>query len=85
MDDPIIPNDLPELFWLCWNRDRASPLERDIAFGLYRREWWSVDQDKLTVKERDLIMSLEAEFGVKLLGTSGQRWNAPDESEKGPL
>lgn len=74
MSDQIIPRDFPELLLHCWNRDTSSLMDREVAFGIYKREWWSVDQNRLTGDERDLIASLEHEFGEKLLGTKGRHW-----------
>lgn len=35
----IVPNKYPGLANLCWNRDAARPIDRDIAWSLYRANW----------------------------------------------
>ena len=73
MTDEIVPADFPGLASLCWNRNPARPIDRDIAWSLYRANWRFIYQDELTADEIALIESLEVEFGngERLLGTEG--------------
>jgi hypothetical protein len=71
MTDMIIPAAYEGLAALCWNRDPSRPIERDIAWALYKRNWRLVWQDTLTPAEIALIESLQTEFGEILLGTAG--------------
>ena len=59
----IVPKDFPELQMLAWNRDPARPIERDVAFALYERNWRFIDAQKLTLSEAQLIKDLADEFG----------------------
>lgn len=67
----IIPADYEGLATLCWNRDPNRPIERNIAWALYRRNWRLVWQDTLKDEEIALIKGLQSEFGEVLLGTAG--------------
>jgi hypothetical protein len=71
MNELIVANDFPGLGSLCWNRSKTAPIDREIAWGLYRANWRFIYQDDLAAEEIDLIESLEAEFGERLLGTEG--------------
>ncbi|AOG03088.1 hypothetical protein [Bosea sp. RAC05] len=62
-DNMIVPKDFPELGKLVWNRDPARPIEREIAFALYERNWRFVDTQNLTPNEARLIKDLADEFG----------------------
>lgn len=77
MNDQIIPAEFDQLAAICGTRDRGQPLPRSEAFRLYSRHWWAIEQDNLAGKERDLILSLEEEFGSKLFGTDGDNPAAP--------
>ncbi len=69
----IVPADFESLALLCWNRDKAQPIDRETAWALYRENWRLVWQDTLSADEIALIESLTAEFGdgETLLGTDG--------------
>ncbi|MDH6235067.1 hypothetical protein M2281_005689 [Mesorhizobium soli] len=36
MEAKIVPADFPGLASLCWNRNPAQPIDREIAWELYR-------------------------------------------------
>jgi hypothetical protein len=59
----IVPAEFSELRGLCWNRNPARPISREEAFQLYDRNWRYVDETTITDNERELIDSLEREFG----------------------
>ncbi len=69
----IVPAGFSGLATLCWNRDPARAIGRDIAWSLYRANWRFIYQDDLKADEIALIESLEVEFGngERLLGTDG--------------
>ncbi|TPI10226.1 hypothetical protein FJW06_24035 [Mesorhizobium sp. B4-1-3] len=67
---PIIPAEFPELQALAWNRDVSRPIPAKEAFALYERNWRFVDQKRLTVREKLLIMKLADEFGHGILLTT---------------
>lgn len=69
----IVPADFASLESLCWNRSKTTPIDRETAWAMYRRNWRFIYQDDLTAEERAFIESLEIEFGngERLLGTDG--------------
>ncbi|MFQ6238222.1 hypothetical protein [Sinorhizobium meliloti] len=67
----IIPADYSALKLLCWNRDPNAAIDRETAWALYKRNWRLVWQESLSDPERQLIESLQNEFGEVLLGTEG--------------
>lgn len=77
MSDHIIPADFEQLATVIGTRDRTAPLPRAEAFRLYSRHWWAIKDEVLSTEERDLILALEEEFGVKLFGTDGDNEAAP--------
>jgi hypothetical protein len=54
--------DFPQLELLCWNLNEEY-ITREIAFGLYERNWRLIDSATLTAKETGLIDELKQEFG----------------------
>jgi len=55
--------DYPQLKLLCWSRSGAVEIEGEEALGLYENGWRFVDQDALSVAERELIDALCRRFG----------------------
>jgi hypothetical protein len=77
MADDIIPADFEQLATVIGTRDPSAPLPRAEAFRLYSRYWFTLKDEVLSTKERDLILALEKEFGEKLFGTDGDNGAAP--------
>ncbi len=71
MADQIIPADFEQLATFMGSRDRSAPVPRAEAFRLYSRYWWSIKDEELSTKERELILALEEEHGEKLFGSDG--------------
>ena len=54
--------DFPQLALLCWNLSEEY-VTREIAFGLYERNWRLIDTATLNSEESALIDELTEEFG----------------------
>lgn len=63
MADCLIPNDWPELRFICWSRRCDVPIEEWEAWAIYRRNWRYVYQDQLTQEETALIERLKKKYG----------------------
>lgn len=59
--------DYPQLQFIAWNRPKDDFIEEDEAFSLYERNWRWVEQDNLSVNERQLIERLTHVFGHGVL------------------
>ncbi len=55
--------DYPQLKLLAWNRRDDDLVEEEEAFALYERNWHFVEEEKLSLNERQLIERLTTLFG----------------------
>lgn len=48
----------PQLRQLAWNRPEDAVVDGETALALYERNWRFVDEDAITVRERNLLNRL---------------------------
>jgi len=63
----IVPNEFPELRFICWHKSPELPMEEREAFNLYERNWRYIDVDTMSSKEKALIKRLTATYGHGVL------------------
>ncbi len=59
----IIPNEYPQLKFLCWNINPENPIPEEFDFGIYERNWRHIDRENLTESETALIHNLTRDHG----------------------
>ena len=69
----VVPEDLPQLKTLAWNRDVSAPMAGADALALYEREWRHVDETAMTCHERATLDDLIRTHGNGLFMPTGGR------------
>lgn len=64
----IRAGDFRNLRSICAELSGDQPISRAEAWNRYRENWFQVDQSDLNAEERGFILSLQEEFGGRLLG-----------------
>jgi hypothetical protein len=59
--------DYPQLQLIAWNRRKDDSIEEGEAFALYERNWRWIEQDNLSINERQLLERLTHTFGHGVL------------------